>query len=323
MPDESHGGLARSRSYVTFFLVVPVFVLWTATVLALLDTVWWPFDLFAHFRIQYCVLLAACSAALIFRRHWRLAFFSLTGAVVNGFAVAATIIQAGPSVTANGLELRVVSLNVEFGNDGTGDIEEFLAGSGASVMVLQELPADKVQALASRLGGFPYVFTKAVHRSNGASVLSRWPIREESAVELAPGGRSAAKVVLSVNGTDLTLVGVDLHWPLSERTSRLRDAELDGLARLLAGIDGAHIAIGDFNVTSWSGHFIRMLDQSGSVDCARGKGWLPTWPAPLGKAGIRIDQCLASRDIEVIDVRTGPHVGSDHYPTINDFRLPR
>jgi endonuclease/exonuclease/phosphatase (EEP) superfamily protein YafD len=37
---------------------------------------------------------------------------------------------------------------------------------------------------------------------------------------------------------------------------------------------------------------------------------------------IPIDHCLISPDIKVVNIRTGPNVGSDHRPLITDLIIP-
>ena len=107
------------------------------------------------------------------------------------------------------------------------------------------------------------------------------------------------------------------------RNAALRNAELAALAQLAQAQRGPLLVGGDLNVTPWSGHFRRVLDDSGLEDCARGRGWLPTWPAFFPPLGIRIDHCLASAHWRVLDVRTGPSLGSDHYAVVNDLELAR
>ena len=60
---------------------------------------------------------------------------------------------------------------------------------------------------------------------------------------------------------------------------------------------------------------------TGLRDSSRGMGLQPTWPADIPLLWIPIDHCLYSDGIEIRGRRTGPDVGSDHFPLIVDFEL--
>jgi endonuclease/exonuclease/phosphatase family metal-dependent hydrolase len=67
--------------------------------------------------------------------------------------------------------------------------------------------------------------------------------------------------------------------------------------------------------------FSRLLAGSGLADCSAGRGWHPTWPTLFPPAAIQIDHCLNSAGLAIDVVRTGPRVGSDHYPLVIEGRV--
>ena len=68
--------------------------------------------------------------------------------------------------------------------------------------------------------------------------------------------------------------------------------------------------------TRWTPRFKHLLRATGLRDTAAGFGWQPTWPTFLPRLGITIDHCLASSALGVRALKTGPDIGSDHYPLI-------
>ena len=81
------------------------------------------------------------------------------------------------------------------------------------------------------------------------------------------------------------------------------------------------LLLGDLNITLWCSHFKRLLRASGLRDSSQGRGVLPTWPVDLPILLVPIDHCLHSAGIYITRKRTGPKVGSDHYPLMVDFVL--
>ncbi|MFS8120585.1 MAG: endonuclease/exonuclease/phosphatase family protein [Microcoleus sp.] len=79
--------------------------------------------------------------------------------------------------------------------------------------------------------------------------------------------------------------------------------------------------IGDFTTTMWSPFYKNMV-KTGKLHNARsGFGILPTWPTFMPPGYIPIDHFLVSKEIGVLNIHTGPKVGSDHLPLITDLVL--
>lgn len=90
--------------------------------------------------------------------------------------------------------------------------------------------------------------------------------------------------------------------------------------------------VGDLNITMWSPYYKRFARQTGLRNARQGFGILPSWPtketySQISPAlslllAIPIDHCLISPEIKVLNIRTGPNVGSDHRPVITDLLIP-
>ncbi|MGH8175032.1 MAG: endonuclease/exonuclease/phosphatase family protein [Steroidobacter sp.] len=295
-----------------------VILSWLALLAGMLGRYAWPLDLFAHFRLHYCAIFLAFGITLLFLQRRILAVAALIGAVVSAVPVLKYMAPM-QSAAAHGEIFRLVSFNIWFRNDDDAGVAGYLRQTGADAIVLQEAIEPVARRLHALLPTYPYAhFDRSGY---GAVVFSKWPLISASAQPLASHGSQAAHVQIDWRGSVVTLVGVHLHWPFGPRNARLRNQELLGVAAIASAATGPLLIAGDFNVTPWSPYFQNALAQSGMNDCARGNGFASSWPSYATWIGIRIDHCLASRHWRVIDVRTGPHVGSDHRPVIADLAL--
>jgi endonuclease/exonuclease/phosphatase (EEP) superfamily protein YafD len=280
-------------------------------------TLAWPLDLPSHFRLQYAIVLALSGVTLIGLEPRWFGIVSLIASAACGFTFIRYTYGA-ESVAASAPQLRVVSLNVWFRNRDDARIAHFLEASGADVIALQEMTVLRARELHELLPSYRYAFIERA-QPHGAAIFSRLPITDTGVVELADGGVNASRVELTWHDRQITLLGMHLHWPIG--AAALRDAEIEGLARFARSHAGPLVIVGDFNITPWSAAFGAAMTDAGLDDCARGRGWLPTWPSQFPPLGIRIDQCLVSADWEVIGARAGPRVGSDHLPMTYDLTL--
>jgi endonuclease/exonuclease/phosphatase (EEP) superfamily protein YafD len=281
----------------------------------------WPLDLFAHFPVHYCALFVALAIALLFLARRILAIAALVGAVVSIAPVVGYTWIPAQSASAQSEAFRVVSLNVWFRNHDYARIAEYLRTTNADVIVLQEAVGPAALRLHALLPAYRYAHID--QEWHGAAVLSKWPLLAASTQPLASYGSRAAFVQIDWRASRLTLLGVHLHWPLGAHNAHARNEELVTVGALARAQAGPLLVVGDFNTTQWSFHFQDAVWESGLNDCARGQHVTASWPSYVSWMGIRIDHCLASRHWRVIDMRTGPHVGSDHRPLIVDLALER
>jgi endonuclease/exonuclease/phosphatase (EEP) superfamily protein YafD len=283
----------------------------------------WLCDLFTHFRPQLalgCALLAGAAALL---RARSLALAAIAGLVVNALLMAPVIWPSSPVTLADSRPVRVVSFNVAFFNRDFAALGPFLESLHADVIVLQEMPPERLPALLAGLPSYPHRFLDANRDQYGVVVMSRWPLVEGRSLELGVPGRPAARVSVKFPDARLDLTAVHLMWPIGAEVSRQRDMQMVALARVAHDCRSACVMVGDFNVTRWSPRFQDLLRNSGLRDCAQGLFAPPTWPSWPLPLRIRIDQCLANRAVEVDNLAAGPAAGSDHLATINDLRIAK
>jgi endonuclease/exonuclease/phosphatase (EEP) superfamily protein YafD len=299
--------------------VASLIILWCALLAAMLGRHAWPLDLFSHFRVQYALLFLIVAIVLFALRSPLLGALSAVGACLAAIPIVSYMgVQTARAETGSP-SFRVVQFNTWFRNRDYAAMGSFLEKMQPDVIVLQERSRQEAQRLGEFLTSYPYSFNEP--RPHGVVIFARWPIASAESLPLADGGVLAARVTLDWRGRPITVVGAHLHWPLGRTNSRLRNAELAGLATLAAARTEPLIVAGDFNVTPWSGHFRAALERSGLSDSAAGHGLAPSWPAQFPPLGIRIDHCWVSRHWRSTDVRLGPSLGSDHLPLIADLEF--
>jgi endonuclease/exonuclease/phosphatase (EEP) superfamily protein YafD len=310
------------RRVATFIAKLGTVGLWLALLMGLAGQWAWPLELFANFRVQYAVLLFGCMAIALAVRQFKWALAAAVSAVLTTTSVFLYIgwPNAAPILRESADTFRLITFNVWFRNQDLRPLARYLEASGADAVVLLELDAPRAVQLRKLLPSYRY--SQIGNEPHGAVMLSRWPLFDQRFESLCVGCASIARARLDWHGQQLTLLGVHLHWPLGPSVARLRGEELQGLAQLVGSTtQGAILLGGDFNLTPWSRYFRQFVASSGLRDCAQLQGWNPTWPRSPAVLGIRIDQCFASAAWRTLDVRVGPHLGSDHLPNVVDLRL--
>ena len=297
-------------------------LIWLAMLAGLLGRLAWPFDLLAHFRVQYAALFVLLALIFLILKRWVFALAALAGLAVSAVPLMAYLPdQSSGTATAAVDEpvFRLLSFNVWFRNPDMARTAEYIEESRADAVVLLELTPSQAQALLPLLPSYPHYYIEPSRM--GAAVFTKWPVIDAESYPLAPGGAVAARMRLDWRGSPVTVLGVHLNWPLGPRNSQYRTEELAGVVAFGKEHREPLIVAGDFNLTPWSEYFKDALDESGLHDSARGFGLARSWPAQFAPVGMRIDHCWLSREWQSVNVDIGPSLGSDHLPLVADLAL--
>lgn len=285
----------------------------------LLASWWWVFDLFTHFRVQLIAaqlgLVALCAIA---RRPAWCAVLGLS-AMLNAYSIGDYLLPRGlgPAAHAAGPSITLMSANIR----GSRRLDRLLITierESPDVIVIQEY-LFRSQGLATALAArYPYRFEVLRPDFWGIALFSRFPLRETE--EFALGRTSAIDTRITVENIPLRMFGVHLSSPTSAEDAAARGTELAELARRARSVNGPLVVVGDFNVSPYSPHFGRFVEQTGLRDSLAGRGPRITWPTFLPMMGIPIDHCLISREWQIVDYRRLPDFGSDHYPIVIELQ---
>jgi endonuclease/exonuclease/phosphatase (EEP) superfamily protein YafD len=301
------------------------------TLFALSARLWWAFDLFSHFRLQYLVAAACvCVVALAVGARPAAAVLAVV-ALLNGWAIKDLWLGGTASAALGGTPVRVVSANVWAENPTPAQALQFVRTSDADLVVLVDTRSRRWWPVLAELEAlYPYRSQRSWPmegargpRAAAVILFSRYRILTEKVVSPPKGRRPYLVANLDVGGQTLTVVGVHSLSPFPDEPgrSRRRNRELDHIAEAVRGIDGPVIAAGDFNATAWSPHFQDLVATGGLRNAIQGHGYVATWPTWFWPALIPIDHVLVKGPLAVTTLRRGPAIGSDHYPLIADLRL--
>ncbi len=227
----------------------------------------------------------------------------LTGpALVNTFAWSSAEARGGQPLRVGHIQLQASPL----------DLVEVLAeldARDADVFVALAPSEESIAGLATSSGRFEIT---TIDVGEPIVVITDRE-RVELVGELRPRtGASVSFTLMPVAGGRVDILAMHAPSPTSPSRTDLRNEMLVAAAEWANELEGAHIALGDFNATPMSHAFRTLRADADLLDSASGYGWQPTWPRSAGWFGIPIDHLLHSGDLDTIKRRTGPSFGSAH-----------
>jgi endonuclease/exonuclease/phosphatase (EEP) superfamily protein YafD len=316
--------MRKGQRALNLLLMLAAAGLALVTVFALAARLWWAFDLFSHFRLQYVVAALGLGMAALAVRAYPSAAVLAAVALVHGWAIRDVWLGGTASAAPGGLPLRVVSVNVMSQNRKPERVLEFVRAADPDLLVLVDARQESWQPVLRALEAlYPYHAPPLSRGRPPVILFSRHPIVEEQVVQPPRGKRPYLVAEVAVGGETLIVAGVhpSSPSPTEPGATRRRNRELDHIAQITGEAERPVIVAGDFNTTPWSPHFQDLLAAAGLRNAAEGKGYVATWPTFFWPAQIPIDHVLIKGRLAVTVLRRGPKVGSDHYPIIADLRL--
>lgn len=237
---------------------------------------------------------------------------ALVAAVLTIVLALPTVERYGGHGTQGTTELRVISLNVEYGEADSTQLLDEATQRDADIVVLLELTPDYLQRLGE-IGftqRYPHWVGDADSDASGSGVFSRTPLSE---IGRAATIFTSIAVGTQVRGADWVIAGVHPVSPYF--TASVWDRDAAAIRDLVAPLRAQNtLVIGDFNAVSQHYTMQRLyeLGYSNAVQ-QTGAGWQPTWPMeksypPL----VDIDHALTSPTLRASRLDFFTITGTDH-----------
>ncbi len=297
------------------FLYVPIL-----TFTAFFGGVYWLLELTTHFRLQYFALSFFFLLVFTLLKMRRWAGVALLCLLINSAFVLPWYFPA-KSVRADGggRKLRLLLSNVLWDNENRSAVLEMTRREQPDLAFFQEVTHTWAKELEALQTDFPHYRLDPAEDAGGLASFSRIQFVRAEQAPLA--NYNGPAVIVQVNVGDKLVSIVSLHAPPpgGKKNFDNRTEILKQTAEFVNSLPEPKIVIGDLNTTMWSPYYKRFVESAGLVNVREGFGVLPSWPTFLPLMSIPIDQCLVSPGIEVVNVRTGNRVGSDHLPLIVDL----
>ena len=276
-------------------------------------------DTLSHFRVQY---LALSLAGLLFvgrrdRRPWQ--FLALACVALHAVAILPYYLPPAHRGAAVGEPTRLLFLNVLWQSEAYDRVLALVERERPDIAAFAEVSDAWAEALSALEGTYPYTA-----RNGEVMLFSRYPLEDKrDNVFLQHRANRNVAAIARIGDRSLNLVLGHLTVPLTRDRFQERNQQLLSLGAYLTELEAPAIAIGDFNVTSWSHFYRRAIPPSGFYDARAGFGVLPSWPnkPPLvaWPLALPIDRFLLSpKGLRAVSLRVGDPAGSDHYSLILD-----
>ncbi len=276
-------------------------------------------ELFAHFRLQYLVVSFLLLIVFAVLRVPAFAILMLAVTIVNASFVVPWYSGSGEKTHES--DLRLLHANVLSKNDDYGRLLELVEKEAPDIVLLQEFSPGWQDATKPLQQVFPFSYTLPREGNFGIALFSRLPLESVRHVASPPLGYPTIVATLVLAESKLTIISTHPTIPVTPSLYESRNEQLESVTKLVQESQGAVILIGDFNASLWGRSYSVLEENSGLRNTRQGFGILPTWPTYMPIAMIPIDHALVSDGLEVVELRTGPRIGSDHLPLLVEIAV--
>jgi len=280
------------------------------------------FDTFAHFRWHFALGLLALAIIGLLLRIRRAPLILLIFAALGVWQSSAnnrieshTGPDIGPAAETAGTRFRLLQFNLRFDNPRRREVIDFILGTDADIVMLNETSRLWEDALKELDERYPQSFhCPEWNLIGGSMIFSKFPMRGSK--DYCGPYAAMGFTEVGIDGEWVELGVVHLRWPWPASGPR----QIEEVKPRLETLGGDAILAGDFNAATWS-HSVAQVAEYGNLQIKRGFGgtwiykWFPGSLAPL--LGLPIDNILSKGRVSVYRAETLPAIGSDHLPILS------
>ncbi|MGF1523769.1 MAG: endonuclease/exonuclease/phosphatase family protein [Leptolyngbyaceae cyanobacterium] len=289
------------------------------------------FELLSHFHLQYFIL---SSMGLVVLAILRARSLFLLGLICTAILATQVVTWYWPPkfLTADEIgNFRVLIANLNTKNKQYEDVLAFTRQEDPDLALFMEVDDAWISQLDTLGDTLPHSSGEGNPYNFGIVIYSRSPFDAVERVAFGDDRIPSLTGEISVQNRAISFVGTHPLPPVRPNFFQSRNQQLDLVGQYLQTVEHPKMLIGDLNLSMWSPYYGRLVRQTNLKNARKGFGILPSWPTYgthhqiPGWASllfsIPIDHCLLSSELEVVNVRVGPNLGSDHRPVIVDLRL--
>lgn len=300
------------KRVLLFYTALAAILTCLATILGYLAEYHWIFDLFSHFRLQYAFILLIASFIFLFFRKSSLIALSIVFLLPNALEVAPVFFGGNKNEDLQQY-LKVCSINLSSSSDSYGEVSAFIRSRNPDVVALLEFDRQWKDGLSAVIEEYKY--KRMIAREDvGIAILSKVKIFGTETLYLDTAGVPSVLAEVALEDQRIQVLAIHPEPPLGKQAFETRNELFSSIIARKQSLSGNLMIIGDFNTTSYSIYFKKLLEGLDLLDSRKGFGILATWPAYLPPVQIAIDHCLISKSLFVRRREVGPPVGSDHLP---------
>lgn len=271
----------------------------------------WAIDGLANFLPYAGLPLLLVTPATFFVRRRVLAMLAIAPVAVWAFILLTPVffVTLAGDLAPGTPTLRIVTANVLMSNEQLPSLASDVLAQAPDVIVFEELRHDLAEVSPALAEAYPYCLST---ETPWVTVASRFPLEDARRLAIADNDRARDLLTATIeaDGQRLTLIAVHFMPPLDAQAFEVNRQQRALLETTAAGVDGPLVVLGDFNATTLSPTFARLLLGTHLRIASTKRMMSPTYYA-YGRLGVRIDHVLIRR-LGVVRDSVFTLTGSDH-----------
>lgn len=210
--------------------------------------------------------------------------------------------------------IRILAANVLQSNEKAQPLLELVSRERPDVLVLCEVNERWVRQLEQLERDFAFHLIKPLDNGYGIALYSNLPVQDAALRHLVKDTIPSIDATVELRtGHPVRLFAVHPNPPRPGEDTTKRDGELVLVGREVKDNPTA-IVLGDMNDVGWSRTTNLFQEVSGLLDPRKGRGIYPTFDATSSIWRYPLDYLFHSDDFRLVELRTLPDIGSDHFP---------
>lgn len=287
-----------------------------------LSRFWIELDVLSHFTLHFSLAIIALAIAYFAANPLRvpLALVLMAAGMIaigSWSKLSADQLQVEASVPAGTRTLNIMHFNIWGRNQSLDDVAAEVARLDPDILFLTEV-RKRGQGLTAMLDRrFAFRLPEKGQSATSLMMYSKYPFAASQG-QRRRDGLSFIRGTLGPEWQHLNIVGTHLSRPPDIRS---QEQEIRKIAKLVKGLTGASVVVGDFNATPHS----VLLDLFQSRTGLKRVTMLPTWPA-IGPnlPQFAIDHIFISDGLALaVPAIVGRFAGSDHLPVAASIVVPQ